>query len=182
MNTRGHRSSTITSGYKVVKKEQSDVSSEISTDITNSENVQENKRFQSIVNTDYVKSNKGSLQDNMTKEQIKSKLVGYKSLKTPESKRYLLSLPLFKTWIKYYNPTTKQFRTGGLLMKVDKNMRFIVLVNTTKNLSWSVQLQDNIIFVPDPDHTNANEEEQTKECETKEKLYNLYKQGRLKKV
>ena len=54
-----------------------------------------------------------------------------------------------------------------------------MLVNTSKNLTWSVQLKNNIIFVP----SNIEEKEQEKEQEkmTKEKLYKLYKAGKLSK-
>jgi hypothetical protein len=146
-------------------------------------------KFESIVNTNYRKPRGGTVQDNLTKSEIKKKLVGYKSLKTQEAKKYLLTLTPFKTWIKYYNQVTKQFRTGGLLMKVDPELKYIMLVNTNKSLTWSVQLNENIIFVPDPTIKEQEEQERLekekkkhKEEVTKSKLYNLYIQGKLKKV
>ena len=173
---------SVSVGYSVVKRESEDSTTEHSTEIQ----VGGARRFQSIVDTNYRKPKNGTLQDNMTKSEIKKRLVGYKSLKTPEAKRYLLTLTPFKTWIKYYNIKTKQFRTGGLLMKVDSELRYVMLVNTSNNITWSVQLNDNIIFVPDPEQHEMSEHETEKERKevekTKEKLYNLYVRGRLKKV
>ena len=62
---------------------------------------------------------------------------------------------------------------------VDPELRFIMLVNTSKNLTWSVQLKDCIVFIP----KDIEEKEKTKQKEqmTKEKLYKLYQQGKLGK-
>lgn len=148
--------------------------------------------FESLANSTFVKPSSGSMQDKMGKEDMKKKLEGYKTLKNSQYK-YLLTLPLFKTWIRYYNPTTKQFRIGGLLMKVDPELRFIMLVNTGLKKSWSVQLKDNTIFIPDPDkiqETDPEPETETliKENNTKrqeyiikDKLYKMYLEGKLKK-
>jgi hypothetical protein len=168
-------------GYRIIKKQQYTSDNDTDTDSTTenyyTETTQEGGavKYNSIVNTGYKKPREGTFQDNLTKEEIKKKLVGYKSLKTMQQKKYLETLTLFKTWIKYYNPTTKQFRTGGLLMKVDPDMRYIMLVNTAKNLTWSVQLKDNIIFVPDP----KIQEEKDTDQNLKEKLLELYKKGKL---
>jgi hypothetical protein len=177
-------------GYTIIKKE-SETGSNYDTETYTSDDDDETStpRFNSIVNSNYKKPRGGTVQDNMSKSEIKKKLIGYKSLKTQESKKYLLTLNPFKTWIKYYNPSTKQFRTGGLLMKVDPELRFIMLVNTNSNLTWSVQLADNIIFVPDPkkkeeedEQKRLQEEQAIKEDLTKDKLYKLYISGKLKKV
>lgn len=171
-------------GYRIIKKQEytSDTSETSDTDSYTenyyTETTQQDggtKKYISIVDSGYKKPKGGTLQDNLTKEDVKQKLIGYKSLKTMQQKKYLQTLAPFKTWIRYYNPTTKQFRTGGLLMKVDPEMRFIMLVNTSKNLTWSVQLKDNIIFVPDP----KIQEEKEKEQNLKEKLLDLYKKGKL---
>lgn len=172
-------------GYTIFKKE-------TDTDFdTTSSSSQEGggDKFESLVNTTYKKPKGGTVQDNMTKSEIKKKLVGYKSLKTKESKKYLLTLTPFKTWIKYYNQTTKQFRTGGLLSKVDPELRYIMLVNTNNRLTWSVQLDSNIIFVPDPRKKEETEQQEKqkqkddhKEEVTKDKLYKLYIEGKLRKV
>jgi hypothetical protein len=136
-------------------------------------------RFTSIVESKYKIPKEGSKQHNMTKEQIKEKLQGYKSLKTIQDKRYLLTLKPFKVWIRYFNTVTKEFRVGGLLKLVDPELRYIMLVNTNKNLTWSVQLKDNIIFVPKD--IEAKQKAKEKENVTKEKLYRLYKEGKLTK-
>lgn len=137
-------------------------------------------RFNSITRSEYKKSARGSRQDNFTKEEIKKKLVGYIPLRTMKEKKVLEEMIPFKTWVRYINNETKQFRTGGLLMKVEYP-KYIMLVNTQKNLSWSVQLEDNIIFIRDP----ANEENYRKEKENvqamKDKLYEMYKKGELKR-
>ena len=143
--------------------------------------------FDSLANSTYIKPISGSLQDNMLKEDMKKKLIGYKTLKE-HNHSVLLTLPLFKTWIRYYNPTTKQFRMGGLLMKVDSELRFIMLVNTGIKKSWSVQLKDNVIFIPDQNTTitetkNIIKENNVKQKEyiIKDKLYKMYLEGKLTK-
>jgi hypothetical protein len=174
---------TSSIGYRIVKKESSDDCSSTVDDYSDSDGYSSEGggkyRFTSIVESGYKKPKDGSKQDNMTKEQIREKLQGYRALKTIQEKRYLLNLKPFKVWIRYFNTQTKEFRVGGLLKLVDPEMRYIMLVNTNKNLTWSVQLKDNIIFVP----KNIEEKEQEREKEklTKEKLYKLYKEGKLSK-
>ena len=163
------KKSTASRGYTVVKRQNETVSescesrASYTTDVASQEGGLARK-FESIAHTNYKIPAGGTYQDNMSKSEIKKKLIGYKSLKTDESKRYLLTLTPFKVWIKYYNPTTKQFRTGGLMMKVDPQLRYMMLVNTSSNITWSVQLKDNIIFVPDP---SKKEQEATRNREVK---------------
>lgn len=107
-----------------------------------------------------------STQKNMTKQEIRDDLNGFKSLKNHE---YLLKLPLYKTHIKYFNKTKKAYRTGGHLMKVDPELRFIMLVNFKLQKSWSVQLNDNIIFIPE-DSVLSNDDVNN----LKDKLYEMY--------
>lgn len=107
-----------------------------------------------------------STQKNMTKQEIRDDLKGFKSLKSHE---YLLKLPLYKTPIKYFNQTKKAYRTGGQLMKVDPELRFIMLVNFKLQKSWSVQLNDNIIFIPE-DSILSNDDVNN----LKDKLYEMY--------
>lgn len=135
-------------------------------------------RFVSIVDANYNRPRGGTKQDNMTKDEIKAKLVGYVPLRSMKEKEYLTELKPFKTWIKYINTTTKQFRTGGLLMKV-VYPDYIMLANTSKNLTWSVQLKDNIIFVPDPDLAEQQDESKRREQAIKDRLYTMYKKGEL---
>ena len=92
-----------------------------------------------------------------------------------QEKRVLETLPVFKTWIRYINRDTKQFRTGGLLMKVSYP-DYIMLVNPSKNLTWSVQLKDNILFYREPE---VVDEETIREQAIKDKLYEMYKRGEL---
>lgn len=137
-------------------------------------------RFTSIIRSDYKKPTRGTKQDNLTKDEIKKKLVGYIPLRTMKEKKILEEMQLFKTWVRYINNDTKQFRTGGLLMKVDYP-NYIMLVNTQKNLSWSVQLNDNILFIRDPSDTENYNKEKENVKATKDKLYELYKRGELKR-
>lgn len=176
--------------------------------VSNVSNVRNANKYDSIINSDYKNPKGGSKQSLLSKTEIKEKLAGYKTLHKDDY-RYLLTLPPFKTWIKYYNPTTKQFRVGGLLMKVDPELRFLTLANTGLKKSWSVQLKnhENIIFVPDPKSnvnvpttvantvnvtTNVTKDIETrqlieeneikrKEFMVKEKLYKMYLEGKLKK-
>lgn len=151
--------------------------------------------YQSIVDANYKKSRYGSKQDNLTLDEIKEKLKGYVSLKSMQDKKVLTVLPMFKTWVRYYNTVTNQFRTGGLLMKVEYP-DYIMLVNTANNITWSVQLKDNIIYIPHPnvlkdkleDQNDRREKrniekktEREKEKQIKDKLYEMYQKGELKK-
>lgn len=145
-------------------------------------------KYDSMVNSKYKNPKEGSKQSKLTKTEIKEKLIGYKTLHEKDYK-YLLTLPVFKTWIKYYNRVTKQFRVGGLLMKVDPELRFITLVNTGIKRSWSVQLKtnENIIFVPELVKVKVytpeveSEDENKKDYIIKEKLYRMYIEGKLQK-
>ncbi len=135
-------------------------------------------KFQSITNSNYKKPAVGSRQDHMTKEEIKKKLAGYLPLKTMDEKKMLTKMTPFKTWVRYINTDTKQFRTGGLLMKVSYP-DYIMLVNTAKNLTWSVQLSDNIIFVRNPQNDSERQRDKQKEKDIKDRLYEMYKNGQL---
>lgn len=135
----------------------------------------------SISKSTYKKPSSGSRQDNFSKDEIKQKLEGFIALKSSSDKKLLTEMPIFKTWVRYINTETKQFRVGGLLMKV-VYPDYIMLANTSKSLTWSVQLKDNIIFVRDPTESRKKEEAREKEDEIKAKLYDLYKQGKLKKT
>lgn len=169
---------TTSVAYRIVKQN-STADSETS-DVPDSSSEGGGKyKYTSITESNYKKPKDGSRQDNFTKEQIRDKLDGYKALKTSQEKRYLLTLKPFKVWVRYFNTVTKEFRVGGLLKVVDPDLRYIMLVNTSKNLTWSVQLKDCIIFVPN----NLEQKQLDKEKEqiTKNKLYTLYRQGKLSK-
>jgi hypothetical protein len=142
------------------------------------------QRYTSIVDVNYRKPRGGTIQDNMRTSEILEKIQGYYPLKTMKEKKILTKLPIFKTWVKYINLKDRKFRTGGLLMKV-VYPDYIMLVNTKLNISWSVQLADNVIYIPDPkeliEMENERKEKQ-KENDIKDKLYELYLNGQLKKV
>ena len=144
-------------------------------------------KYTSLVNSTYKKSKNGSVQDNLTREDIINRLDNYIPLQTMHEKKILTRLPYFKTWTRYFNTKTKQFRIGGLLMKVEYP-DYIMLVNTGKKITWSVQLKDNIIYIPeDVDLNDVNQKEKQKEKqnekkkenEIKEKLFKMYKNGEL---
>lgn len=146
---------------------------------------QQGGRVYKSLQADYRKPINGSRQDNFTRDDILKRLRNYIPLKTIREKRILEKLPNFKTWIKYYNTTTRQFRTGGLLMKVSYP-DYIMLINTSQNITWSVQLKDNIIYIPDQTtieetqrQRQQKEEDNKKEQVIKNKLYELYKRGKL---
>lgn len=158
-------------------------------------------KFESIVNTslNYTRPRKGTKQDNYKKEDIIKQLNGFIPLRTIEEKKILTQLPIFRTWIKYINMETKQFRTGGFLMKV-QHPDYITLANPRTKVSWSVQLNNNIIFIRDPrkneetteydtdtyydtdTFTETQTQTQTTDNEIeiiKDKLYKLYLKGQL---
>jgi hypothetical protein len=135
--------------------------------------------YQSLADSNYKVPRGGTIQDNMTIDDIKTRLKGCVALKTMADKQALETLPLYKTWIKYINIRTRKFRTGGFLMK-SSYPDYIMLVNIKQNLVWSVQLKDNIIYIRDPEIVQAEKKESMKERKIKEKLYDMYKQGRLR--
>lgn len=138
--------------------------------------------YKSLIESNYKKPINGSRQDNFTRDDILKRLENCVPLKSIQDKQMLEELPIFKTWIKYYNTTTRQFRTGGLLMKV-MFPDYIMLINTAQNITWSVQLKDNIIYIPDQtivkQTQKQKEESDRKEKMIKEKLYDMYKRGKL---
>lgn len=166
----------------IVKKLNSSDSESTTTTITDSESefdstedstIYKRKEYNSIVNSRYKLNSK---QDKMSEDVVKQKLQGFIPLTTIRDKKILTTLPLFKTWIRYINIKTGQFRIGGLLMKVEYP-DYIMLVNNDKNLTWSVQLKDNMIFIRDP----SRREEVKKEQLVKNKLYQMYRNGELKR-
>lgn len=138
--------------------------------------------YKSLIESNYKKPINGSRQDNFTRDDILKRLENCVPLKSIQDKQMLEELPIFKTWIKYYNTTTRQFRTGGLLMKV-MFPDYIMLINTAQNITWSVQLKDNIIYIPHQtivkQTQKQKEESDRKEKMIKEKLYDMYKRGKL---
>lgn len=166
-------------GY-IVKKKGSDTESDSEQDYSEgpSSSYCRPVQYSGLSQTGYKKPNSGTRQDNLSRDDILERLENYIPLKTMKEKQLLTQLPIFKTWVRYYNTTTKQFRTGGLLMKVEYP-DYIMLVNTAKKITWSVQLQNNIIYVQDPKIKKQKEKENEKEIAIKEKLFDMYKNGKL---
>jgi hypothetical protein len=141
----------------------------------------EKKGFVSIVDSSYKKSKYGSKQDNMTGYDIVNHLDNYVALKTLKEKKILRKVTPFKTWIRYLNLKNKKFRVGGLLMKVEYP-DYIMLVNPKLNLTWSVQLEDNVIYIPDKEynHIYPLSETQKKELKKKREIEEKIKQKKEK--
>lgn len=73
--------------------------------------------------------------------------------------------------IKYITNTGK-FRFGGVLIKNEYPL-YYVLKNTSKNLTWSVNLSTNYIYL-------QNKKEFLKKKKEKDALYKLYQEGYVK--
>jgi hypothetical protein len=196
-------STTNTSSYD-------DTTSSFQTDTISDEYYTENEGsfngypFLNIAKTKYRKPSNGTKQDLFTKDEIISRLENTIPLKSMEEKKILTKLPYFKTWVRYYNTKTKKFRIGGHLMKV-VYPDYVVLVNLNNKISWTVQLKDCIFYITDPrlkqDDTNDTEtndivntskkfnnynikkdSKDNMEDKIKDKLYTLYKQGKLSRL
>lgn len=126
------------------------------------------KRFKSIITTTYKKPKEGSKQENFTRDDVLRQLDGLIPLKTMDEKRILEHLPLFKTWVKYITLDTKQYRRGGLLMKV-QYPDYITLVNSRSKLTWSVQLNNAILYIKDPRTQYSKKAETQKQEKTSKK-------------
>jgi len=158
--------------------------------------------FLNIAKTKYRKPSNGTKQDLFTKDEIIKRLENTIPLKSMEEKKILTKLPYYKTWVRYYNTKTKKFRIGGHLMKV-VYPDYVVLVNLNNKISWTVQLKDCIFYITDPrlkqDETNntnniintnkklnnyniKNDKKDNMEDKIKDKLYSLYKQGKLSRL
>jgi hypothetical protein len=158
--------------------------------------------FLNIANARYKKPINGTKQDLFTKDEIINRLENSIPLKTMEEKKILTKLPYFKTWVRYFNTKTKKFRVGGHLMKV-VYPDYIVLVNLNNKISWTVQLKDCIFYINDPrlkgdsvnntnklinnknknnNTNNKNKSNENMEDKIKDKLYSLYKQGKLSRL
>lgn len=118
----------------------------------------------------------GTRQDNLTKDDILKMLNGYVPLRTMEEKKALTKLKCFKTWVRYINMDKKLFRIGGILTRV-VYPDYIMLMTPKKDIVWSVQLNNSIIYVKPPGMSPKE-----KEKAVKEKLYQLYKAGQLQRM
>ena len=123
--------------------ETNDSNSETTVDRTNSR-IHESKRITRLSEVEQPPKRGPSIQDLMTTDEIKHSLKDCIPLQSKRDKQILTTLPLFKTWIKYINRETLKFRVGGLLMKVEYP-EYITVFNPYRRISWSVQLDNNII-------------------------------------
>jgi hypothetical protein len=162
---------------KLASTNSTDPSETETTDLTDTfteETQPRSSNFVKISQTNYKPPKTGTKQDNFSKADILKRLEGYVPLRTMEEKKILTQLPTFKTWVRYINSNTKQFRTGGLLMKVSYP-DYLTLLNPSQQLTWSVQLKDNIIYIKDPKDTILKKNE----SDLKEKLFHMYQNGHL---
>ena len=99
-------------------------------------------------------------------EFIKEQLKGYISV----DPKYFECVPV-GTRVRYITDKGK-FRFGGKLIK-NGSPKFFVLKNAYKNVTWSVNLEKNYIYI-------FNEKESIDEKIEKDNLYKLYKAGYVK--
>lgn len=179
-----NKHSTDTTDSTTYDTMESTESTSYETETTETQQVS-HRTFFNIATTGYKKTRYGSKQDKLTQKEINEKLVGWRYLSNYNE---LEELPLFTTWVKYINVKTGKFRTGGFLLKTNLP-NYIVLYNPNMNyITWSVQLDENDLYIKDEpvdDYTeSSNETEQERnerEQMIKNKLYQLYIQGRLEK-
>ena len=90
--------------------------------------------------TTYKKKEK-SYQEKLSPKEIKKKLEEYSQVDNITDVDVGTHLRYFT-----FNPNTgeKQFRLGGFLSKIDKDLRFVILQNGT--FSWSVQINNTVFF------------------------------------
>lgn len=119
------------------------------------------------IGEDYYQKPDITLQDeiNEDKDKVISALEGYIRIPHEHCDKLILG-----SKIKYISDEGL-FRTGGILIK-NGFPDYIVLLNSYKKLSWSVNLKKNNIFMEDI-------REKQKEKKEKDDLYKLYKQGLL---
>ena len=110
--------------------------------------------------TNYKKTGK-SYQEKLSPNEIKKKLEEYTQVKDIKEVDIGIHLRYFT-----FNPKTgeKQFRLGGFLSKIDKEMKYVILQNGS--FSWSVQLT-NVIFFKKMSFSELKEE-------IKEKIYKKF--------
>jgi hypothetical protein len=110
--------------------------------------------------TNYKKTGK-SYQEKLSPSEIKKKLEEYSQVEDIREVDIGTHLRYFT-----FNPKTgeKQFRLGGFLSKIDKEMKYVILQNGS--FSWSVQLT-NVIFFKKMSFSELKEE-------IKEKIYKKF--------
>lgn len=155
----------------------SDAESDMSDDITESateytydtqSTIKPKKNTIRLTATRFKNPEGGSFQGNMNTADMREKLKGFVQIKNHSE---FDKLPIRKTWIRYINKKTGLFRIGGLLIKNSDD--YIILLNTVNNITWSVQKIDNYFWKP------INIADVKREINAKNKLFDLYKNGRL---
>lgn len=114
--------------------------------------------------SDYVRP-KETIQDKISKnpEELNKKMEGYIQIYPENYKDIECGI-----WVKYITED-KKYRSGGLL-KLNKAPDYFVLKNSFNNISWTVNLDKNIIFIKG---TNSKLEKMV----IKNNLYKLYMAG-----
>ena len=171
-------SDDITDSYITeTKNTDSDEESDMSDDITESateytydtqSTVKPKKNTIRLTATRFKKPEGGSFQENMKTSDMRDKLKGFVQIKNLSE---FDNLPIRKTWIRYINKKTGLFRVGGLL--INNSNDYIILLNTVNNITWSVQKIDNYFWKP------IKILDTIRETSAKNKLFDLYKNGRL---
>jgi hypothetical protein len=132
----------------IIKKVDSESDSDYTYEtITETETQVGGKQWMGLNDDPNYKRPKKTKQDLFTKEEILKNLEGYERIKYVTQ---FDDLKPFRTWVKYINTPTKKFRKGGLFVKlgwVEKVPTYITLYNSRLNLTWSVQLKSNAIYV-----------------------------------
>jgi hypothetical protein len=129
---------------------------------------------------DFKKPKDGTYQANLTSSDIRRQLEGYKPLRTMEEKKILTTLPFFKTWVKYHGKDNK-LKIGGVMIK-QEYPKYIMLMNLKSKITWSVQLENNTLYIAENMLSKDSAEidkTKLKNTNTKNKLFSLYKDGRL---
>ena len=83
---------------------------------------------------------KKTYQDNLSPDEIKQKLEEYKKIND-------ITKADLNTHLRYFiidKTGNKQFRLGGFLNKIDKDLKYVILSNG--KFSWSVQIDNSIFF------------------------------------
>ena len=107
----------------------------------------------------------------VTIEQLRERLQNYKRIFEFDD---LASIPS-GTWVKYIIIPTKEYKSGGILVKNNYPDKF-VFKNPKTQFIWSVKLSDKAFFIIDKEKSNESREKVNDE---KNELYKLYKNGKL---
>lgn len=109
-----------------------------------------------------------SVQKSFTQKKIDQKLEGYKRLKSSQFKT-------LETGDSIRYSINGQFRGGGKI-KLVKFPDYLICMNPIKHVSWSVQLKDPTIII----WVKTKESQQHEKLE-RDKIYEMYKAGKLVK-